>query len=147
MAFDEMDQGDGAVRAPYETYRAWLNRAPEDLLSRRHAQADMLFRRIGITFAVYGDASGGERLIPFDVIPRILSRDEWKVLSRGVCQRIDALNRFIHDVYHDQEILRAGRVPTDLVLANELYREEMRGFTPPGGVYVHIGGIDVVRTG
>ncbi len=145
--FDEMTQADGTVRAPYQIYQKWLSRAAPDLLSRRHAQADVLFRRIGITFAVYGEANGGERLIPFDVIPRILSRDEWKTLSRGVCQRIEALNRFIHDVYHDQEILRAGRMPTGLVLDNDLYRQEMRGFTPPGGVYVHIGGIDVVRTG
>ncbi|MBB4285521.1 circularly permuted type 2 ATP-grasp protein [Roseospira goensis] len=146
-AFDEMYRTGTKVRAPYQTYRSWLRKAPPDLLSRRHAQADMLFRRIGITFAVYGEAAGGERLIPFDVIPRILSRDEWKVLSKGVCQRIEALNRFIHDVYHDQEILRAGLVPRDLVLGNGLYRPEMQGFTPPGGVYVHIGGIDVVRTG
>ena len=144
--FDEMTQADGTVRAPYQTYRKWLDKTDPALLARRHAQADMLFRRIGITFAVYGEANGGERLIPFDVIPRILSRDEWKTLSRGVCQRIEALNHFIHDVYHDQDILRAGRVPSELVLQNELYREEMRGFTPPGGVYVHIGGIDVVRT-
>ncbi|SDE30274.1 circularly permuted type 2 ATP-grasp protein [Rhodospira trueperi] len=145
--FDEMSDTGATVRAPYQTYRAWLDTAAPDLLSRRHAQADMLFRRIGITFAVYGEAAGAERLIPFDVIPRILSRDEWKMLSRGVCQRIQALNRFLHDVYHDQEILKAGIVPGDLVLGNEFYREEMKGFTPPGGVYVHIGGIDVVRTG
>jgi uncharacterized circularly permuted ATP-grasp superfamily protein len=142
-----MSDTGATVRAPYQTYRAWLDTVAPDLLSRRHAQADMLFRRIGITFAVYGEAAGAERLIPFDVIPRILSRDEWKMLSRGVCQRIEALNRFLHDVYHDQEILKAGIVPSDLVLGNEFYREEMKGFTPPGGVYVHIGGIDVVRTG
>jgi len=144
--FDEMTNPDGSVRAPYQAYNAWLQRAAPDLLSRRHAQADLLFRRIGITFAVYGEAAGAERLIPFDVIPRILSHDEWTRLSRGVCQRIEALNRFIYDVYHDQEILKAGIVPTDLVLENQLYRKEMCGFDPPGGVYVHIGGIDVVRT-
>jgi len=146
-AFDEMFKSPSKIRAPYQTYNKWLKKVPDDLLSRRHAQADMLFRRIGITFAVYGEAAGGERLIPFDVIPRIISRDEWKMLSKGVCQRIEALNRFLHDVYHDQEILKAGKVPTDLVLGNDAFREEMKGFTPPGGVYVHIGGIDVVRTG
>jgi len=145
--FDEMTCADGSVRAPYQTYDTWLKSTAPDLLSRRHAQADLLFRRIGITFAVYGEAAGAERLIPFDVIPRILSRDEWKMLSKGVCQRVQALNRFIHDVYHDQEILKAGIVPTDLILENDLYRQEMRGFEPPGGVYVHIAGIDVVRTG
>ncbi|SDH23064.1 circularly permuted type 2 ATP-grasp protein [Roseospirillum parvum] len=144
--FDEMTLADGTVRAPYRTYQAWLDRTDPGLLARRHAQADLLFRRMGITFAVYGEANGAERLIPFDVIPRILSRDEWKVLSKGVCQRVEALNRFIHDIYHDQEIIRAGKVPAELILGNDQYREEMRGFKPPGGVYVHIAGIDVVRT-
>ncbi|SOD92269.1 circularly permuted type 2 ATP-grasp protein [Caenispirillum bisanense] len=145
-AFDEMSP-DGAIREPYQTYDAWLKHQPADVLARRHRQADMLFRRIGITFAVYGDTSGKERLIPFDIIPRILSKNEWKTVSNGVCQRVKALNAFIADVYHGQEIVRAGKVPERLVSQNEQYRKEMAGFTPPKGIYVHIAGVDIVRTG
>ena len=145
-AFDEMCPN-GHIREPYQTYDTWLRRQPADSLGHRHRQADMLFRRIGITFAVYGDTSGKERLIPFDIIPRILSKDEWKTVSNGVCQRVKALNAFIADVYHGQEIIRAGKVPERLVMQNEQFRQEMKGFTPPKGIYVHIAGVDIVRTG
>lgn len=145
-AFDEMSLGPDRIRAPYKAYREWLDRVDPDLIARRHKQADVLFRRMGITFAVYGDASGSERLIPFDVIPRVLAKDEWTLLSEGCVQRVKALNTFIHDIYHDQEILKAGKVPRELIDNNDQFRPEMVGFEPPGGVYIHIGGIDVVRT-
>ncbi|MBK1665507.1 hypothetical protein CKO38_12890 [Rhodospirillum rubrum] len=144
--FDEMTNPDGGIRSPYGLYSDWVNQTPLDTLRQKHAQADVLFRRIGITFAVYGDNQGGERLIPFDVVPRIISKKEWDILSRGVCQRVDALNRFIYDVYHDQEILKAGKVPKALVRNNGQFRKEMVGFTPPRNLYVQIAGIDIVRT-
>lgn len=147
VPFDEMSLGKDRLRQPYIPYRHWLDRAPPDELTRRHRQADVLFRRLGITFAVYGEADGTERLIPFDVIPRILSQKEWQRVSKGCIQRVKALTAFLHDVYHGQEILKAGKVPADLVLKNSLYRPEMKGFTPAGGVYFHIAGIDIVRTG
>ncbi|WP_041796394.1 circularly permuted type 2 ATP-grasp protein [Pararhodospirillum photometricum] len=144
--FDEMTRPDGTIRAPYEVYDRWSEHIPAELLRQKHTQADLLFKRIGITFAVYGDTQGGERLIPFDVVPRIISAREWDNLSRGVCQRVVALNKFIHDIYHDQEIVRAGKVPRALVEHNDQFRAEMIGFDPPHDVYVQIAGIDVVRT-
>jgi uncharacterized circularly permuted ATP-grasp superfamily protein len=109
----------------------------------RRDEAEMIFRRVGITFAVYGDKDGGEgteRLIPFDQIPRVIPAHEWRELERGLRQRVTALNRFIHDVYHGQEILRAGVVPAEQVTRNAQFRKEMIGVDVPGGVYSHVAG-------
>jgi len=146
--FDEMSAG-GAVRAAYRTWSGWLDDSGPDRLVHAHRQADILFRRLGITFAVYGDPSGAdtERLIPFDVVPRILARAEWKRVSAGIRQRVRALNAFVGDVYGAQRILREKRVPEDLILRNPAYRPEMKDFTPPHGVWMHVAGIDLVRTG
>src|SRR3546814_7677912 len=103
--------------------------------------------RSGITFNVYGEDEADERLIPFDVVPRIIAASEWRRLSRGIEQRVRALNAFLHDIYHRQEILRAGRVPVELISRNEAFLPMMMGMDPPGGVYTHISGIDIVRTG
>jgi uncharacterized circularly permuted ATP-grasp superfamily protein len=146
-AFDEMHGAGDAVRAPYAEIARWLAATPREQLERKRQEAELLFRRIGITFAVYGEGGDPERLIPFDLIPRILARGEWERLSEGLRQRVRALNAFLADVYHGQEILKAGKVPEALVLGNELLRPEMADFVPPGGVYTHISGIDVVRTG
>ncbi|MBY0335630.1 MAG: circularly permuted type 2 ATP-grasp protein [Acetobacteraceae bacterium] len=136
-----------AARAAYAEIAAWLRHtAPERLLAKR-AEAELLFRRVGITFAVYGEGGDPERLIPFDIIPRILARAEWERLSAGLEQRVRALNAFLADCYGPRRILREGLVPEALVLANAQYRPEMEGFRPPGGVYTHIAGIDLVRTG
>jgi uncharacterized circularly permuted ATP-grasp superfamily protein len=145
-AFDEMT-ADGLIRGPYAEIARWLAATPAEALQRRRHEAELLFKRIGITFAVYGEGGDPERLIPFDIIPRILARAEWEALSRGLVQRVRALNMFLGDVYGAQEILRAGRIPAALVRENEAFRPEMAGFVPPGGVYTHIAGIDVVRTG
>jgi uncharacterized circularly permuted ATP-grasp superfamily protein len=144
-AFDEMS-ADGLIRGPYAEIARWLAATPRAALEHRRHEAELLFKRIGITFAVYGEGGDPERLIPFDIIPRILARAEWDALSRGLVQRVTALNRFLADVYGKQEILRAGHIPAALVRDNEAFRPEMAGFTPPGGVYTHIAGIDVVRT-
>ncbi|MFM9847412.1 MAG: circularly permuted type 2 ATP-grasp protein [Hyphomicrobiaceae bacterium] len=145
VAFDEMREPDGTVRAGYEQVAHWLAAAPPDVLASRMAEAELFFRRIGITFNVYGDAQGTERLIPFDIIPRVLAANEWDLLARGLEQRVNALNAFIGDVYGSREIVKAGVVPEDLILRNPAFQPEMTRVEPPGGIYVHIAGIDVVR--
>ena len=140
-----MHAGDGDIRSAYRDYSAWLTEQSMDRLRQKHEQADLLFRRLGITFTVYGEDEGGERLIPFDVIPRILSHDEWAILERGAIQRVDALNAFLHDIYHDQEIIRAGIVPAELVMTNEAFQPQMLGLDLPQRVYAHVSGVDVVR--
>lgn len=146
-AFDEMTTGDGGVRQPYADYRRWLDAQPSDQLARKAGDAEEVFRRTGITFAVYGEAEADERLIPFDIVPRILSAAEWKKLSRGIEQRVQAINAFLHDIYHRQDVIRAGVVPLRLIAENAAFLPQMIGMTPPGGIYTHIVGTDIVRTG
>ncbi len=146
-AFDEMNgHGDG-VREPYLALAEWLGVQQLDLLTQKTAEAEALFRRSGITFAVYGDEKAVERLIPFDILPRIISGAEWKRLEVGIEQRVRALNAFMYDIYHRQEIIRAGKVPAELVIQNKAFVPEMIGVEPPRGIYSHIIGIDLVRTG
>lgn len=137
------------VRDHYQTYAQWLGRQPQDVMRARREEAEMIFRRVGITFAVYGakdeNGSGTERLIPFDLIPRIIPADEWRRMEEGLVQRVTALNRFVHDVYHDQEIVKAGIVPQEQVTRNAQYRPEMAGVNVPNNIYSHIAGIDIVR--
>ncbi|HMN50815.1 MAG TPA: circularly permuted type 2 ATP-grasp protein [Xanthobacteraceae bacterium] len=140
-----MHAPDGSVRPAYIQLAHWLNTVPKDVLEYRRKEAEFIFRRIGITFAVYGDAASTERLIPFDIIPRIITAGEWKKLARGLEQRVKALNAYLNDVYHKREILRAGIVPEDLVYGNPVFRPEMNGMNVPHNVYVNIAGVDVVR--
>ncbi len=145
-AFSESGTPD-EVRAPYRLVDEWLRKlSPKQLELKKH-EAETLFRRMGITFAVYGEGGDPERLIPFDLIPRVLAQQEWQRLARGLEQRARALNAFLADVYHGREIVRAGRIPEKLVLHNPQFRPEMVGFHVPAGVYTHIAGIDLVRTG
>jgi uncharacterized circularly permuted ATP-grasp superfamily protein len=147
--FDEMHAAGGDVREHYKVYARWLAQQPPEVMRAQREEAELIFRRVGITFAVYGakdeDGAGTERLIPFDLIPRVIPRQEWREMQDGLRQRVTALNRFIHDVYHDQEILKAGLVPAEQVLKNSQFRPEMVGVDVPGGVYSHISGIDIVR--
>ena len=143
--FNEMHADDGAVRAIYKRYARWLEDLPEGTLERKSAEAELLFRRLGITFAVYGEADGAERLIPFDIVPRIFGAEEWQRLEQGLIQRVKALNAFLHDIYHGQEIIKAGVISAHQVLDNGLYRQEMHGVDLPNQVYAHIAGIDLVR--
>ncbi|MFN4114699.1 MAG: circularly permuted type 2 ATP-grasp protein [Sphingomonadaceae bacterium] len=145
--FDEMRHADGRVRPAYRDYCEWFDQQPPDLLRRKNKDAEGSFRRTGITFNVYGEGEAEERLIPFDMVPRVINATEWRRLTRGIEQRVSALNAFIHDLYHRQEIIRAGRVPEHLFRHNEAWLPHMVGLTPPGGVYTHIVGIDLVRTG
>jgi uncharacterized circularly permuted ATP-grasp superfamily protein len=146
-AFDEMNGYGGEVRAPYRAFAEWLGIQHMETLRQKSAEAELLFRRSGITFAVYGDEEAAERLIPFDMLPRIISAEEWAKLERGIEQRVKALNAFLFDVYHRQEIIKAGKVPEELVVQNSAFLPEMIGVDPPRGVYSHIIGIDLVRTG
>lgn len=145
--FNEMSEPTGEIRAHYARFAEWLNSMPPQRLADKREAADALFHRVGITFAVYGEAEGTERLIPFDVIPRIIPADEWTKLGAGLRQRVKALNAFIRDIYHDQEILKAGHIPREQVLGNGQYRKEMQGVDVPGDIYAHIAGVDVVRAG
>jgi uncharacterized circularly permuted ATP-grasp superfamily protein len=145
--FDEM-HGDGPqVREAYAQYDRWMGQEEPSRLLDKSAEAEALFRRTGITFNVYGEAEGDERLIPFDIIPRVMAAREWSRLERGIEQRVLAINAFLSDIYHRQEILRAGRIPTQLIAANDAFLPAMIGVTSPGGVYTHIVGTDIVRTG
>lgn len=138
---------DGTPRAAYAAYHKWFTEQDSTHLKQKARDAEEFFRRTGITFAVYGDEEAEERLIPFDIIPRIVTARQWTKLSRGIEQRVRAINAFLQDIYHRQEIVRAGRLPIDLLVKNEAFVSQMIGFTPPGGVYTHIVGIDLVRTG
>ena len=148
--FDEMwgtgDTGEN-LRRPYARFQEWFEGEDPARLRAKQREAEELFRLTGITFNVYGRAEAEERLIPFDIIPRIISGREWQKLSRGIEQRVRAINAFLHDIYHRQEIIRAGRIPEEMISKNEAFLPQMIGVTPPGGVYTHIVGIDLVRTG
>lgn len=145
VAFDEMTGTDGAVRAPYGGLSQWLREVEPAVLDYRRREAELVFRRIGITFAVYSDVEAQERLIPFDVLPRILAAAEWDVLRHGLEQRVRAINLFLKDIYTRRDILRAGLIPEDLVFRNPVFRPEMNGHRVPHDIYVHVAGIDVVR--
>jgi uncharacterized circularly permuted ATP-grasp superfamily protein len=145
--FDEMWGDDERLRAPYERFHDWFRDEDPARLRAKQREAENLFRLTGITFNVYGRSEAEERLIPFDIIPRIISGHEWSRLARGIEQRVRAINAFIHDIYHKQEILRAGRIPVDMISRNDAFLPHMIGVDPPGGIYTHIIGIDIVRTG
>ncbi len=146
--FNEMfDEGGVNTRSHYQGFDHWLSEQPADIVARKRVEADLMFRRVGITFAVYGSEAGTERLIPFDIIPRIIPAAEWATLQQGLRQRVQALNLFIHDIYHEQNIVRAGVMPAEQVFRNAQYRPEMQGITVPSDIYAHIAGIDIVRAG
>ena len=138
---------DGGYRPHYRAFAEWLNRTDAERIAQKREEAERAFHRVGITFAVYGEDSGNERLIPFDIVPRIIPPNEWDVLESGLKQRVRALNLFLGDVYHDQRILKAGIIPAERVLGNSQYRKEMSGMNLPGGIYAHIAGVDIVRAG
>ncbi|MGX9354074.1 circularly permuted type 2 ATP-grasp protein [Roseobacteraceae bacterium S113] len=145
--FDEMWGHDASLRAPYALFHEWFDQEDPARLRAKNREAEELFRLMGITFNVYGRADAEERLIPFDIIPRIISGGEWAKLSRGIEQRVRAINAFLYDIYHQQEILKAGRIPREMIARNEAFLPQMLGVDTPGGIYTHIVGIDLVRTG
>ena len=147
------------TRAHYASYESWLGQMPADAIAQKRAEADSAFHRYGITFAVYGGDNGGgngggdgggnsagtERLIPFDIIPRIIPAAEWTKMAQGLRQRVNALNMFLHDVYGAQRIIEAGLIPAEQVFCNAQYRPEMQGLAVRNNIYSHIAGIDIVR--
>jgi uncharacterized circularly permuted ATP-grasp superfamily protein len=152
--FDEMTgaaatgaYGESQVREAYGAVRRWLASMSQRQINNKRKEAETLFRRMGITFLVYGSGESAERLIPYDIIPRVLTGGEWAIIERGCLQRVRALNAFLWDIYHDQEIIAAGRIPRTDVFLNDRYRPEMIGIDVPGKTYIHITGIDLVRTG
>ncbi len=147
LPYDEMRFPDGSVRPHYRAFADWLERTPPERIAHKREEAERAFHRVGITFAVYGEDAGTERLIPFDLVPRIIPANEWRRLEAGLVQRVRALNLFLADIYHAQAILRAGVIPAERVLGNAQYRPEMVGLDLPGGVYAQVAGVDVVRAG
>src|ERR1700761_3002110 len=147
--FDEMyaDAANGKVRGHYREFEAWLADQPSETIAHKRAEADIIFRRVGITFAVYGNDAGTERLIPFDIIPRIIHAAEWAKLEAGLVQRVKALNMFIHDIYHKQSIIKAGVIPAEQIYKNAQYRPEMQDVDVASDIYAHIAGVDIVRAG
>ena len=146
--YDEMyADGPDSVREHYRDFAAWLAEQSPQTIARKRAEADLIFRRVGITFAVYGNDAGTERLIPFDIIARIITAAEWAQLEAGLAQRVKALNMFIHDIYHDQNIIKAGIIPAEQILKNAQYRPEMQGISVASDIYAHIAGVDIVRAG
>ena len=145
--FDEMYAADGVCRPHYQGFARWLADTPLELLDQRRREADLLFHRAGITFTLYGDEQGTERLIPFDIIPRSIKASEWRTVERGCIQRVQALNLFLADLYHGQRILKEGIIPAEQVLANEGYQVAMQGLDLHRGIYAHIAGVDLVRDG
>ena len=146
-AFNEMLDAQGNVRPHYHAFAQWLASQPDEAMAARRLEADLNFRRIGITFSMAGDADGTERLIPFDLIPRVIPAAEWRRLDQGLKQRVRALNMFIHDIYHDHDIVRAGIIPAEQVFLNAQYRPEMQDVDVAEDIYCHIAGVDVVRAG
>jgi uncharacterized circularly permuted ATP-grasp superfamily protein len=144
--FNEMRDSQGNVRPAYKQLAEFLDGLSLESLATKQEAADALFRRLGITFAVYTEGGSTERLIPFDLIPRILHHSEWDLVERGCLQRVKAINMFLHDIYHDQEILKADLIPAELVFKNPAYRPEMIGVDLPKDVYAHVAGVDLVRT-
>jgi uncharacterized circularly permuted ATP-grasp superfamily protein len=135
------------VREHYRKFEAWLATQSPETVARKRAEADLIFRRVGITFAVYGNEAGTERVIPFDIIPRMITAKEWTQMEAGLVQRVRTLNMFIHDIYHDQNIIKAGIVPPEQIFKNAQYRPEMQGISVVSDIYAHIAGVDIVRAG
>ena len=145
--FDEMYSDASTVRPHYREFDEWLSRQSPQVIEQKRAEAELIFRRVGITFAVYGDNAGKERLIPFDIIPRVIDASEWGQLQKGLVQRVTALNLFLHDIYHDQKILKAGIIPPEQIFQNAQYRPAMQGVNVASDIYAHIAGVDIVRAG
>ena len=145
--YDELLLPDGRARPGCEPVAAWLAATDAADIESLNQQALAMFYRKGVTFTVYSEASNIERVIPFDIIPRIIPADEWRILEAGCAQRIRALNMFIHDIYHEQHIIKAGIVPAEQVLVNDCYQPWMHNINLPAPIYAHISGIDLIRHG
>ncbi len=143
--YNEMFRGDD-LRKEYSVIKEWMDKHGPEALLERQAEAEELFRRIGITFAVYSEGADTDRLIPFDMVPRVFNADEWNIVERGSIQRAKALNAFIADIYGSRAIIEQGVVPASILENNPAYLPAMNGFRPPNDIWAHIIGVDIVRT-
>src|SRR5262245_6871341 len=143
--YDEMFSSPGGPRPHYEVLRDHLKTMTAEMFAERRRVADAAFLYQGITFTVYGQEQGIERIFPFDLVPRVIPRTEWDHIERGLIQRVTALNLFLHDIYHDQRILREKCIPAELVFSSRHFRREMVGLEVSKKRYVHIVGTDIVR--
>jgi uncharacterized circularly permuted ATP-grasp superfamily protein len=143
--YDEMFRPGGEIRPHYHRLAERLSTLPETEFDQRRAAVDLAFLRRGVTFTVYNDAEGTERIFPFDLIPRIIPAGEWKRIEAGLIQRITALNLFLHDLYHGQKILKDKVVPAAQILSAKHFRREFMNFSVPRDIYVHICGTDLIR--
>jgi len=143
--FDEFSNADGVPRSHYAGLARTLASIDWSDFQHRVQTVNAVLLQRGVTFTVYADTRGTERILPFDLIPRIVPRDEWSLVKRGIAQRVRALNAFLGDIYHEQRILRAGKVPWELIYSSRFFSREMIGVRVPGGIYVHVSGIDLIR--
>jgi uncharacterized circularly permuted ATP-grasp superfamily protein len=143
--FDEMLDGSGKVRPHYQQFCSLFESLGSDEFAEKRHSIDMAFLRQGITFNVYGDSQGAERIFPFDLVPRVIPAKEWEYLERGLIQRITALNLFLHDVYHEQKIVKDGVIPAFYILSGKHFRREFVGFNVPKDIYIHVCGSDLIR--
>lgn len=144
-SFNEMFSASSDIRDHYLAYQHWLARRSHSEVLKKQREAELLFKRVGITFNVYGEGEGRERLIPFDSLPRIIPFDQWQIIESGIRQRVRALNKFLQDIYHDQDIIKAGVFSEKQIFSNAFYQPCMQGIDLPNQVYSHISGIDLIR--
>ena len=145
--YDEMlNKNREASNKLYKKLYSWIHDQNSSTLLNQSIKAEELFRKVGITFNVYGNDKAEERLIPFDLIPRIIEKKEWEFVKKGIVQRLKALNLFLKDIYFDQKILKDGIIPSKLINNNSAFKPQMCGFKPPGGIYIHVSGVDLIRT-
>jgi uncharacterized circularly permuted ATP-grasp superfamily protein len=143
--FDEMFSRDGSVVGHYEKLRDAFGSLARDEFASKRNSVDLAFLRQGVTFNVYGDSRGAERIFPFDLMPRIIPAKEWEFIERGLVQRITALNLFLHDIYHEQRIVKDGVIPEHYILSGKHFRREFVNFSVPKNVYIHVCGTDLIR--
>src|ERR1700704_6665395 len=143
--FDEMFASPGVVRPHYSKLFARFKEMEREEFERKRALAASTFLTQGVTFTVYNDAQGAERIFPFDLVPRIIPAEEWEKLEAGLVQRITALNLFLHDIYHEQNIIKDGTIPAHYVMSAKHFRREFVNCNVPRDIYIHVCGTDIIR--
>ena len=143
--WDEMYSSDSNIRSQYNIINEYLKSTSPEVLFKKEELSKQLFMSQGVTFTVYNDNEGIEKIFPFDIVPRIITALEWKKIDKGIKQRIKALNLFIKDIYHDQFIINDGIIPAELIYSCPNFLREMKGVKVPHDIYVHIAGVDLIR--
>jgi len=143
--YDELFNEFGLARSASQALIEQINAISPNDLRRKQKAAELALHQLGITFSVYGDKKGTEKIFPFDIIPRVIPANEWKHIEKGLKQRIESLNLFVHDIYHEKKILKDKLIPADLILSSKCYLKECEGLNPPRNIWIHITGTDLVR--